>query len=532
MYNHRTFIQVALGLSLVFFSMYSLAAKDGVTYTSTIDSALTIHKISYLPTTDNVDGILARPFDVKLKELLQADHQWEYVDSQFIGSIISPYELMKTQSKVTKIGKPIGADALLIAEVRKNPKDIVVSLNLFSVQDGKLITQLVTSDLPQSSTDKALAHLELLYSQLKFKIPYDGLILSRTKNRVTMNLGQIDNILPGQVLNCSKIVEVQRHPKLGYIMQNEKALLGTIKVLKVDKALAFGDIVSESEPGAIQKDSKITGARMVNYKAEDWIKKDYLPPEMVLSENNQIVGGTEEWKPQDPPTFGQVSAGILLGPQQYSLSLQDGTTYTSKTSFYPAINIAGQIWINPEWYLDVGIQQGTASSKNPVAGGSPGDLTTSYGQYTFDLGYNLLLKDDFWDSKLFFALGIYNFRLSVDNSNPVGLTSLEYKSLRLTLGGKTPVDDANRFYAGAMLYWYLNPSMNEDPVSSGSEKSRIVHFNFSGDYRYSERVWINSGIDFKTLTTNFSGTGTRPGSPGQKATNRFTQLNLGITYMF
>lgn len=530
MFIVRTLIQV-----VVFFLLspsVSLAAgKDGANYSSAIDSALTIHKMTFLPTVDNVDGIFAKPFNNKLKELLQNDHQWEFVDSQFAGNIITPFELMKSPNKVSKLSRPIGVDAILIAEVRKNPKDIVVSLNLFSAHDGLLIGQLVAGDLPQTSTDKALEHIEHLYQQLKFKIPYDGLILSRNKNRVTINLGQIDHIQPGQILNCSKIIEVKRHPKLGYIMQNEKALLGTIKILKVDKALSFGDIVSETEAGAIQKDSKITGARVISYKGEDWIKKDYLPPEMVLSENNKITGGTEEWKPQDPPTFGQVSAGLLLGPQQYSLSLADGKTYTSKVYIYPAINLSGEIWINPEWYLNIGIQQGTASAKNPVAGGNPSELTSSYGQYTFDVGYNLLLKDDFWDAKLFFALGIYDFRLSVDNSDPQGLTSLEYKSLRLTVGGKTPIDEASRWYMGAQLYWYINPSLSEEPVSSGSDKNKIVHFTFSGDYRWSERLILNSSLDFKTMTTNFSGLGNRT-VPGLKATNRLTQLNLGITYMF
>ena len=158
----------------------------------------------------------------------------------------------------------------------------------------------------------------------------------------------------------------------------------------------------------------------------------------------------------------------------------------------------------------------------------------SSGQYTLDFGYNLLLYDDFWNSKLYAAVGFFNYTMNIDQSTD-GLTSTEYNSLRFTFGGKTPVDAENRWFLGANIYWYLNPNLVEKPVNSGADDNRIVHFTFLCDYRWSERVWLNAELDFKTFTSDFNGGGSRVtvgGTGGAQGSQKFTTLNMGVSYMF
>jgi len=531
--NTLVFINVFCVLFYAF-GAHAAEKKEGVLLTSPVDAALTIHKVTLVPTIDNVDGIFSRPIDKRLQELLEKDHQWDFVPSQFAGGFASPVDFIKSPDKAIKIGAPLKVDAFVMAEVRKNPKDFVIAFHLFSTKDGKLISHVATKDLDQSSMDKAMLQVDELYKQLKYRVPYDGLILSRTKNRVTMNLGQVDGLTQGQELSVSKIIAVTRHPKLGYVIQNEKSLIGKAKVIKVDKNLAFADITSEIESGAIQKDSKITGARVLTYSPEQWIAKDYLPPELLLSENNQVNGKIQEWKPEMPPTFGQVGASFGLGRYKNTLSLDTPVSYESKSSMYPTITLFGEMWINPEWYVHASLSQGTGDLTNPVPGGSPGDVSTNMGQYSLDVGYNLLLRDDFFDSKLFFALGFYSFKVSVDHSTPAGLMSSEYSSLRLTIGGKTPIDDLNHWYLGGALYWYVNPQMKEKPQQWGGDSdAKVVHFKFMVDYRWSERLWINSSLDFTTLMADYAGPGNVPGGVnGVKTSQRLQTLNIGASYMF
>jgi hypothetical protein len=124
-----------------------------------------------------------------------------------------------------------------------------------------------------------------------------------------------------------------------------------------------------------------------------------------------------------------------------------------------------------------------------------------------------------------------SYEMSLDISSPEGLSSTEYSGLRLIVGGKTPLDTAKRWYLGGTLFWYLNPSFKETPVSSGSDDTSIYHFRFLVDYRWSERLLLNSSLDFMTLESDFSGGGTRI-TPALKASQRFQTLNVGISYMF
>lgn len=507
------------------------AKKATVVYSNQADAALTIHNLTRLPAIDNVDGIFAKPLDKKLQELISEDRQWNYVDSQFAGTFYTPTDLIQDSAKVTKLAKPLKVDGVLITEVRKNPKDFVLSLYLFSAKDGKLITRVSASDLDQSSTDKALVQLEALYKQLKARIPYDGLILSRTKNRVTMNLGSDDNVTVGQELSIAKIIQVTRHPKLGSILNHEKAIIGKIRVIKVDKSLSFGDILTETENGAIQTDTKIIGARPVAYTPENWINTDEVPAELLLSENNKVNGKIQEWRPELPPTFGQISASLGLANYSQNLSLSDGTSLSGSSHIYPSVNLEGEIWINPEWYIKAGLSQGTGSIDNPVPNGTPSKLSSTMSQYSLDFGYNLLLKDDFFDSKLFAGLGFYSFDMDLDKSAE-GLPSTTYSGARLTLGGKTPVDNAKRWYVGASLMLYFNPNFKEKPITSGtSYDSKMVHFNGGVDYRYSERIWITGALDIKTMMSDISGNGTRL-VDGTKQSQKMQTLLLGIGYMF
>lgn len=504
--------------------------KSSVIYSNAVDASLTLHSVTFLPTTDNMGGVFSKPFDKKLSELLSQDSQWQLISSQFAGTFFTPADLIKDPSKVLRIAKPLKADGVIIIDARRNPQDFLVALHLFSARDGKLITQVSATDIDQNSMDKALMQLEGLYAQMKSKIPYDGMILSRTQNRVTVNLGSQDGVVAGQELTCAKIIEVKRHPKTGAILQHEKAILGKIKLLKVDGALSFGDVVTEVENGAIQKDTKVVGARHVSHNKENWIDNKYVPAEVLLSKNNEKKEDMTEWRPEMPPTFGQISASLGLSNFSRTLSLADGTSLSTNTHVFPSINLAAEIWINPEWYVNVGMSQGTGSMNNPGAN-SPSELNATLSQYWIDLGYNLLLKDSFFDSKLFAAIGYYDYNMSLDNSTD-GLSSTEYKSFRITLGGKTPIDAHERWYMGASLLLYLGADLSEKPQTSGSSSdNKIVHFNVGLDYRYSERVWINTALDFKTFMSDFSGAGSRSVN-GTKNSEKFQTLQAGISYMF
>jgi hypothetical protein len=60
-----------------------------------------------------------------------------------------------------------------------------------------------------------------------------------------------------------------------------------------------------------------------------------------------------------------------------------------------------------------------------------------------------------------------------------------------------------------------------------------VQFRFLLDYRWSERILLNSSLDFTTFMSDFNGGGNRPlGQDAVKGSQRFQTLNVGASYMF
>lgn len=511
-------------MALFFTSFTSLAQQ----LSSDTDSSMTIKSVSILPGIDNLDSIYSKKFENELYDLVQKDYQWDYRSSQYVGKLLTTEQLTQRPQTVKQLADSSNADGLLLTELGRTAKGFSLTLSLFNSFDGELIAQATNNGISQTSMETAVEQLRQVYKDLKANLPYDALILSRDGQRVTINLGEKSSLSPGQTLSVSRIVNIKRHPKFKTIIDHKSTLIGTVKILKIDKAIAFADITTEIKEGVIQKDSKIHGVQRERYANKDWIKKDYLPTKMALSENNKTIMGdsSREWRPETPPTFGRVSAALGLGQYKYNLGLADGSSLNTENSLFPSVNLAAELWINPEWFVTVAVNQGTGDSGNPRGG----ELTAASGQYSMDFGYNLLLLDDFWNSKLYVSFGYLSYEMTVDQSTD-GLTSTEYSSMRFMFGGKTPIDKGNRWVAGANIYWYFNPSLNEKPFNSGAEESRIVHFTLLLDYRWSERLWINGELDFRTFTSDFSGAGSRP-TAGTQATQRFTTLNMGMSYMF
>jgi len=122
-------------------------------------------------------------------------------------------------------------------------------VDIFLVADGQMIGQesLVTSEkMGTSEIEKKTK--ELVLKAIK-KIPYQGMVMSRTGNRVTVDMGdktelrRIDSHdLPNYFCKTSSQVH--------FIVGTDKEILGKIKIVKADDTLSFGIIVSRNRKGS------------------------------------------------------------------------------------------------------------------------------------------------------------------------------------------------------------------------------------------------------------------------------------------
>lgn len=527
------------GLFIMIFSLNAWSQSQSVveqsaTYYSDFDNSLSIRKVGVLPVTDNIEGIYARAMEARLIEMIRASHRWDLVETKVAGSVLTPSDLEANPSQVTKLAEGSGADALFAMRASRGPNGVTITMNLFLVSDGMLILQETVKDYPQYENKEILAQVSSMYAKLVSKLPYSGMVLSRQNNRVTINLGKKDGIAANSIVTAILLIKANRHPKFNFLISTEREVLGKIKIEKVDETISFGIVISEKARGAIARNAKVTGIDMVNYDDGQTFlsgKDDGFDPN---SEENKIAfgKGATEWIPAPPPTFGKVGIGLGLGSYLYNHNLEPTGNLKAQSSLFPSIRLDAELWLTTNWNILTSIRQGVLSSTNPRTGSSPKDLNVSLSRYALYVGYNFLLKGDFFGPKIQLLTGFSRYNAFVDSSSPLGLTSTSYNGLSLGLRGELPISDEGLWTIGAGLEFFLRTTLNESPGSSGAEnKNTINSFQLFGNRKLTSRIRANGMIEFEQYSTTFTGDGSR-GERATSSSQRLTTFFGGIEYLF
>jgi hypothetical protein len=399
-------------------------------------------------------------------------------------------------------------------------------LDLYNKVDKKLLAQVVETNIARADTEGLSKAAEVNLIKLLKKIPYDGLVLSRESNRVTINMGSNDGIVNDQIIPVIQIAAVERHPKFDFIVKTQKDILGRIKINKADKTLSFGRIMNETTAGAITVGSKISGLENVTYaNVNTWSESQ--DDESALLErpdaNLNFGEAPKEWLPTKIPTFGMLGARLGLGT--FNENFNDGTDSLNLSSvIYPFMALHAELWLTPQWSMHFDLRQGMLSSENPKAGGKPSDLSHSLSSYDFLMGYNLRLGPTLSAAKVEFLGGFSNYRLYVDKSVPQGLVTRTYSGPKFGLTGSYPIADKSAFSAGANLFFILSPKMSEDPATSGDSQNDVKQFGVFLDQQFKVNLKARYALDFELYASDFSA--------GGSASQKFTNLSAGLFYMF
>ncbi|MGE3975611.1 MAG: hypothetical protein AB7F59_13880 [Bdellovibrionales bacterium] len=529
-----------MGLFLLCFlniQAFAQPVDKATTYINELDDNLTIRKLSVLPILDNVDGILSRPFENELINIIQNHHQWNYIDAKTVGPMASPADLEADPTKVMMLAKSAGADGVLSGRVSKGPDGVSIQLSLFLAYDGKVFSTETVNKLQNFDVKALQAQARELLKVVMGRVPYQGLVLSRTNNRVTLNIGKRDNVEKDQIVTAIQIIKAIRHPKFHVLINTEKEILGKIKIRKVEDTLSFGDIISEKERGVIKKFAKITGVDIVNYGDASSVTEALGPSsnESMEKPGNQMAFGKEpkEWVPVQQPSFGLVNISLGLGNFTANSSIEGSSNInvTAQKPFYFNLRLRGELWLNSHWSVETQIRQGTMSVENPRSGSSPTELNLATNKYSLHGGYNLLIRDDFYGPKVQILFGLAQYSLVADNSAPVAFTSMTYRGLDLGLRGSFPLDDQWRL--GGQLFLMVSPALSEAPVTSGgSVTSSASSYALFGTRKMGQRLEATGSLEFEYYQSSYEGTGSRIGEVAKTTSQRITTFWGGINYMF
>lgn len=507
--------------------------ESSVIFKSKDDEAITLKLLSVLPMVDNVQGIYSRPLENLLIEKIKGSHRFDFAEFNISGPLVTPEDLAESPQKVKELTKSIGTNGLVAGRILRGPKGIRLKLYLFLSATGELFLQEESDNFEKSDLKSLQVEFDKLFDQLIEKIPYAGLVLSRKDLRVTINLGSKDGVTVNQMINVIQIVQMKKHPKYNFLISTEKEIIGRIRVLKVDDTLSFGQIVSERGRGAIQVNSKLENQTFVTYNERNVLGQDGDIGNLKTRDDSKVSFGESpgEWVPKKPPTFGMVGGRMGFGGYLGNFSLKTPSEeLQASTSFYPAVYLEGELWLTPTWTMYFGLRQGIIPTDNPKSGTGVSELSQSLSSYDLLFSYTFRLGPSAFDSRVDLSAGYSTYRLYVDDtedgSGNHGLTTFNYSGLKFGVTGKFPISQDEDWSLGAKAYFFVNPTMNESPISSGSNKNSINQFGLFADKRITSHLLLRGVLDFELYSSSFSS------GRATSASQRHTVLSAGAYYLF
>src|SRR6185312_9067881 len=395
------------------------------------------------PLNDNVSNIYAKPLTEQLTNIVEQDRQWD--EKSFPGNQKSNLENFEDKPKLVQdllTGSKV--DALLAGRITKGPKGISFRLDLFLAHDGLMIAQESVQDYPGFEIADLRNQMSIAYKNLKARLPYAGLVLSRKNQLVTMNIGTFQGVHDGMDISVVQIVKIARHPRFYFLVSAEKEIIGRIHVDKAEESLSFGSITMERTENVIQPNMKVIPIEFVKYPAAPKAGDGKILQGLGDRQDSEVAFGKDsprEWVPATLPSFGKV--GLLFGLGSYSVSndLKSVGSVSGHSSLTPSLHIDGELWLTKNWFGSLQLREFVAQIDNGYSGSSPGHVNPTATETGLQFGYNFLMSDDFYGPKFQLSAGYTTFNTHLDSSTPVAYTSMNWGGLAIGLGGSFPVSD-------------------------------------------------------------------------------------------
>jgi hypothetical protein len=370
-------------------------------------------------------------------------------------------------------------------------------------------------------------------TRLRQRMPYQGILLSRRGQQVTLNLGTNSGMKDGSNVSVIQLLKIHRHPKLGFMIGADKEILGKVKIFKADDELSFGNILFEKEAGVLVTGMKVLPDDVVVYPAPITSAEGQAMQDLANRGDKPVAFGEKpiEWLPEPPPQYGRVQ--ILAGLGQYSQTagLQNSGATSGANPMTPNLGLMGEGWLNADWWVGFSLRQSAFSIDNGLSGSSPAKLNMSLSKYDVSAGHNFLLGNDFFGPKIQVSAGLGKFSARVDDSSPLLFTNNEFGGMLLGFLFNTPVGEDSVWDVGAKFKYYWSPGVSES-ITSGSTKSVSANdFTFLVGKRVRQNFRYVGELNMEYYNADFDGSGPKP-QPVNNVGHRVTTIMVGLEYLF
>lgn len=485
------------------------------------DKLISIKTVAVAPFKDNVNGVYAKPIQNLLTDLVKNDSQWSYSNAQLPQPKV--FDLSESLQETEKLLKIASSDALLWSLIQKGHSGLKIKIVLFT-KDGRPLLVNEVEDTKNLPFDELKLKLEEAFRNMKKTLPYGGLILSRTAEDVTLNLGAQQGVQVMDELSVIQVLKVNRHPVKNFMVSNEKEIVGKIKITKVEPSISFGKVIFEKEAGFVIAGSKVL--------AKDYVS--YPNPSVPNSNSQDVAFGNKpkEWTPANEPQFGKVTAGLTLTNYELAQTMSSSSTNSTNSSFSPGLDLGLEVWINPDWYVDFKIRQVSMSVANPMSNSTPSRLNMNLGKYGGFLGYRFLSQGGLNGPSVKVLLGLTNTEFASSGSSPVGVTTMKYSGFLIRFESDFDVmTEESHYLMGLGFDWHLFPSLSENYSSGAASTNRVYSFDLFFKRPWSENINMKYDIKLENYNSDFSGSGDRT-LPAANITHSLMTLGASLEYLF
>ncbi|MBU1567384.1 MAG: hypothetical protein KJ630_17390 [Proteobacteria bacterium] len=176
--------------------------------------------------------------------------RFDVVERAMLQKIISEQKLSSTgiidENSATALGKILGVKVVITGSVLNLRDTIEINSRVISVESGSIIAAENIRGGPESD-------LHNLVDQLTTKImrnfPLTGYVVKKNPTSVIIDLGLDAGLSSGTEFVIYKEGEVIKHPKTGEVLDVEQIVTGKLRITRVSKNVAEGDIISQDPSG-------------------------------------------------------------------------------------------------------------------------------------------------------------------------------------------------------------------------------------------------------------------------------------------
>lgn len=463
---------------------------------SQLDRTYALESVGYLKAWDNVDGIFSQYVSEAIQEYFSGQSRFVLQDVSRANEVLERSKLdykkiIEDNEVLAQMARSTKSQTLLRTKIVKEGPSYKFHMEwLHTPRMDTLAEEKFT--LENVGDVKQLVRAALV--RLIEKIPFKATLTGRDHENVTINIGENENVSPGDEMVVATLEEVKRHPLLHTIVDWRLGETGRVRIESVEHGIAFGKVISETPGREIARYQKVT-------KIFSSPRKQAADPVEKMTDEAE-----RHAKYLVPPRLGWVSGGAWAGTFGREATTSAGAGRDGGGIFIGG-KADGQLWLTREVFAEAGLGYGfSAYSQKDSVTGAESTINGSLSLFSLRtaIGYTYFTTPDFFGPKGWAKLGFRStsYSMTANAADFVGPSS--FKGLYLGIGGELPVRE--RFGALMNLDFGVLTSASASTLSAlgNIAGATDVNFQLGGYYRHTPRMTFRVVVDVTSSGADFS----------------------------